>query len=147
MQIVLRKKVDSLGQAGAVVQVAPGYARNYLFPQKLAVPATPANLRQVAQETLQEQTRLERVQAKLQATADKLSKVSITTPVKVGEDDKVFGSVTSKMIAELIQKQGFDFNHHDIALDEPLKALGQFDVEIKLGHGISGTIKVWVVRE
>ncbi|MEE9465823.1 MAG: 50S ribosomal protein L9 [Candidatus Neomarinimicrobiota bacterium] len=147
MQIVLRKDVDSLGQAGAVVQVAPGYARNYLFPQKLAVPATSANLRQVAEETLQEQTRLERLTVKLQAAAGKLSKVSITAPVKVGEDDKVFGSVTSMMIAELVQKQGFDFDHHDIALTEPLKALGQYDVEIKLGHGISGTIKVWVVRE
>ena len=147
MQIVLRKDVDTLGKAGSVVQVNPGYARNFLFPKKLAVRATASNLRRIADETRLEETRLERQKSKLEATAAKLGKVSITAAVKVGEDDKVFGSVTSMMVAELLQKQGFDFGHHDIDMDEPLKALGQYDVAIKLGHGISGTITVWVVRE
>ncbi len=147
MQIVLREDVEPLGKAGSVVQVAPGYARNFLFPQKLAVRATASNLRRVAEETRLEETRLERQKSKLESTAAKLGKVSITAVVKVGDDDKVFGSVTSMMVSDLLQKQGFDFDHHDIDLEEPLKALGQYDVTVKLGHGISGTITVWVVRE
>ena len=147
MQIVLREDVETLGKAGSVVQVNPGYARNFLFPKKLAVRATASNLRRIADETRLEETRLERQKSKLEATAAKLGKVSITAAVKVGEDDKVFGSVTSMMVAELLQKQGFKFDHHDIDLEEPLKALGQYDVSVKLGHGISGTITVWVVRE
>jgi large subunit ribosomal protein L9 len=147
MQIVLRKDVEPLGKAGSVVQVNPGYARNFLFPQKLAVRATASNLRQVAEETSLEDTRLERQKSKLEATAAKLGEVTLTASVKVGEDDKVFGSVTSIMVAELLQKQGFEFDRHDIDLEEPLKALGQYDVAVKLGHGISGTITVWVVRE
>ncbi len=147
MQIVLRKDVEPLGKAGSVVQVNPGYARNFLFPQKLAVRATASNLRRIAEETRLEDTRMERQRSKLETTAAKLAEVSITAAVKVGEDDKVFGSVTSMMVAELLQKQGFEFDHHDIELEEPLKALGQYDVAIKLGHGINGTITVWVVRE
>ena len=147
MQIVLRKDVETLGKAGSVVQVNPGYARNFLFPKKLAVRATASNLRRVADETRLAETRLDRQKSKLEATAAKLGEVSITAAVKVGEDDKVFGSVTSMMVAELLQKQGFEFDHHDIDLEEPLKALGQYDVSVKLGHGISGTITVWVVRE
>ena len=147
MQIVLREDVETLGKAGTVVQVNPGYARNFLFPKKLAVRATPSNLLRVAEETRQEETRLARQKGKLETSAAKLGKVSLTAAVKVGEDDKVFGSVTSMMVAELLQKQGFDFDHHDIDLEEPLKALGQYDVAVKLGHGISGTITVWVVRE
>ncbi len=147
MQIVLRKDVEPLGKAGSVVQVNPGYARNFLFPQKLAVRATASNLRRIAEETRLEDTRMERQRSKLEATAAKLGEVSLTASVKVGEDDKVFGSVTSMMVAELLQKQGFEFDHHDIELEEPLKALGQYDVAVKLGHGISGTITVWVVRE
>ena len=147
MQIVLRQDVETLGKAGSVVQVNPGYARNFLFPKKLAVRATASNLRRVADETHLEETRLERQKSKLEARAAKLGEVSITAAVKVGEDDKVFGSVTSMMVAELLQKQGFEFDHHDIDLEEPLKALGQYNVAVKLGHGISGTITVWVVRE
>lgn len=147
MQIVLRKDVETLGKAGSVVQVNPGYARNFLFPKKLAVRATASNLRRVADETRLKETRLDRQKSKLEARAAKLGEVSITAAVKVGEDDKVFGSVTSMMVAELLQKQGFEFDHHDIDLEEPLKALGQYDVAVKLGHGISGTITVWVVRE
>lgn len=147
MQIVLRKDVESLGKAGSVVQVNPGYARNFLFPKKMAVRATASNLRQIAEESRLEEARVERQRSKLEATAAKLLKVSLTASVKVGDDDRVFGSVTSMMVAELLQKQGFKFDHHDIDLEEPLKALGQYDVAVKLGHGISGTITVWVVRE
>ena len=147
MEIILRQDVDSLGPAGQVVQVSPGYARNYLFPKRLAMPATPANLKKVAEESRHEGTRVARERARLIKVGEKLKKVSVTTAVKVGEDDKVFGSITSQTIADLLAKQGYEFDRRDINLEEPLKALGQYDVEVKLGHGVSSAIKVWVVRE
>ncbi len=147
MEIILKQDVDSLGLAGQTVQVSDGYARNYLFPRRLAVPATAANLKLIAEEVRRQENQIARERAKLAKVAEKLGKVSLTTAVKVGEDDKVFGSVTSQTITDLLAEQGYNFNRRDIALEEPLKALGQYDVEIKLGHGVSGTIKVWVVRE
>ncbi len=147
MEIILTQDIDALGAAGQIVRVSPGYARNYLFPKRLAWPATPANLKKVAEESRRDETRVARERARLAKVADKLRKVSVTTAVKAGEDDKVFGSVTSQSIAELLAEQGYEFDRRDINLEEPLKALGQYDVEVKLGHGVSGTIKVWVVRE
>lgn len=147
MEIILTQDIDSLGPAGQVVQVSPGYARNYLFPKRLAMPATPANLKKVVEESRQEGTRVARERAKLIKVGEKLKKVSVTTAVKVGEDDKVFGSITSQTIADLLAKQGYEFDRRNINLEEPLKALGQYDVEVKLGHGVSSAIKVWVVRE
>lgn len=147
MEIILTQDIDALGAAGQVVRVSPGYARNYLFPKRLARPATPANLKKVAEESRREETRIVRERTRLVKVADILGKVSVTTVVKVGEDDKVFGSITSQNIADLLAKQGYEFDRRDINLVEPLKALGQYDVEVKLGHGVSGTIKVWVVRE
>ena len=147
MEIILTQNVDSLGPMGQVVRVNPGYARNYLFPKRLAMPATPANLKKVAEESRHEETRITRERANLIKVAEKLKNVSVTSVVKVGEDDKVFGSVTSQTIAELLSEKGYEFDRRVINLDEPLKSLGQYDVEMKLGHGVTGTIKVWVVRE
>jgi len=147
MEIILKQDVDSLGLAGQTVQVSDGYARNFLFPRRLAVPATAANLKLVAEEVRRQESRIARERTKLAKVAEKLAKVSLTASVKVGEDDKVFGSVTSQTITDLLAEQGYDFDRRDIVLEEPLKALGQYDVEIKLGHGVSGMIKVWVVRE
>jgi len=147
MEIILTRDVDALGAAGQIVQVSPGYARNYLFPKRLAKPATPANLKIVSEEAQQEETRVARERTRLTRVAEKLKKVSVTTAVKVGEDDKVFGSVTSQTIADLLAEQGYEFDRRDIHLEEPLRALGQYDVEVKLGHGVSGTVKVWIVRE
>ncbi|UCH63319.1 MAG: 50S ribosomal protein L9 [Fidelibacterota bacterium] len=147
MEIILTQDIDALGEAGQIVRVSPGYARNYLFPKRLARPATPANLKKVEEESRREETRIVRERTRLAKVADILGKVSVTAVVKAGEDDKVFGSVTSQSIADLLAKQGYEFDRRDINLEEPLKALGQYDVEVKLGHGVSGTIKVWVVRE
>ncbi|MFC1543613.1 50S ribosomal protein L9 [Candidatus Neomarinimicrobiota bacterium] len=147
MDVILTQDVDTLGTVGQIVHVSPGYARNFLIPKHLAMPATPANLKRVAEETRREEVRITHERTRMTKVAEKLMKVSITTSVKVGEDDKVFGSVTSQTIADLLAEQGYHFDRRDINLDEPLKALGQYDVEVKLGHGVSGTVKVWVVRE
>ena len=147
MKVILTQDVDALGAVGQVVRVNPGYARNFLFPKRLAMPATPANLRKVEEESRREDVRAARRHAELAKVAEKLKKVSVTTAVKVGEDDKVFGSVTSQTIADLLAEQGYQFDRRDINLEEPLKALGQYDVGVRLGQGITGTVKVWVVRE
>lgn len=147
MEIVLTQFVDALGSAGQIVRVNPGYARNYLFPKHLAMPATTANLRIVADHAGREEVRESKIRGKLEKVAAKLAKVSLTTTVKVGEDDKVFGSVTSLVITELLKEQGFEFERKNIKLEEPIKALGQYDVAVNLGYGVSGTVKVYVVRE
>jgi large subunit ribosomal protein L9 len=147
MEIILTKDVDALGVTGQIVRVSSGYARNYLFPKGWATAATPSNLKKVEEESHRGEIRAARQRAELAKVAEKLRKVSVTAAVKVGEDDKVFGSVTSQTIADLLADKGYSLDRKDINLEEPLKALGQYDVEIKLGHGITGSVQVWVVRE
>ena len=147
MEIILTQDVESLGSAGQVLRVSPGYARNYLFPKHLALPATAASMKKMEERTRLEEIRIGRQQTELAKLLDKLRKVSVTATVKVGEDDKVFGSVTSQTIADMLAEKGHKLDRKQIHLEEPLKALGQYDVEIRLGHGITGTVKVWVVRE
>ncbi len=147
MEIVLKKYVDDLGDAGSVVNVNPGYARNYLFPNKLAVRATAANMLAIEEEAARENLKVDKARVHLEKVAGKLAGVSVSAKVKVGEEDKVFGSVTAANIAELLGEQGFEYEHRNINLSEPLKALGQYDVDIKLGYGVSATIQVWVIRE
>ncbi|MCH7497780.1 MAG: 50S ribosomal protein L9 [Candidatus Marinimicrobia bacterium] len=147
MEIILTQDVDSLGPVGQVLQVAPGYARNYLFPKGLALRATPANLRKLEEAARLAANRELRERAELGKLADKLAKTELTAQVTVGDDDKVFGSVTSQNIADLLAEKGYDLSRRDINLEEPIKALGQYDVEVKLGHGVTGSVKVWVVRE
>ncbi len=147
MEIILTQDVESLGPVGQVLQVAPGYARNYLFPKGLALRATPANLRKLEETARLAANREARKRVELGKLAAKLAKTELTTQVTVGDDDKVFGSVTSQNIADLLAEKGYDFTRRDINLEEPLKALGQYDVEVKLGHGVTGSVKVWVVRE
>ena len=147
MEIILTQDVESLGPVGQVLQVAPGYARNYLFPKGLALRATPANLRKLEETARLAANREARKRVELGKLAAKLAKTELTTQVTVGDDDKVFGSVTSQNIADLLAEKGYDLSRRDINLEEPLKALGQYDVEVKLGHGVTGSVKVWVVRE
>ncbi|UCH11597.1 MAG: 50S ribosomal protein L9, partial [Fidelibacterota bacterium] len=106
-----------------------------------------ANQRKLDEESKREEIRVARQRAELAKVAEKLKNVSITAAVKVGEDDKVFGAVTSQTIAELLAEKGHKFDRKEINLEEPLKALGQYDVEVKLGQGITSTVQVWVVRE
>ncbi len=147
MKIILKTDVDKLGAAGEVVDVKPGFARNYLIPRDLAVMATKANIKALEEQQRQAELQEGKVRHDAQAIADKLSAVSVTAKVQVGEEEKVFGSVTSQDIAELIAEQGHEVDRRKIELDEPLKALGVYDVPIKIHSDIHATIKVWVVRE
>jgi large subunit ribosomal protein L9 len=147
MEVILREDVEKLGTRGQLVKVAPGYARNFLLPKRMAVPATEANKKIVEQER---QAYL-RKEAKLASEAGDLGKmlsaVSITIHQKAGENDQLFGSVTSKDIAEALEKQGYTIERRKIALDEPIKTLGEFKVPIKLHREVTTEIAVNVVKE
>jgi len=147
MQVILRDDMDNLGKSGEVVNVRPGYARNYLLPRGLAIKATATDVARVEHEKRVITARTAKLAKEAQAEADKLSKVSVSIARAVGEEDKLYGSVTSRDIAEALHAQGVNIDAKKIVLDEPLKALGLAEVVVKLGRGVNATIKVWVVKK
>jgi large subunit ribosomal protein L9 len=147
MKIILRKDHDKLGKIGELVEVKDGYARNYLIPRNVAFAATAGNLRALEEEKKQHVDRDKRELQHAQKIATQLDKVSITLKVKVGEDEKLFGSVTAQMIAEALIEKGVSLDKRIIDLEEPIKALGIYTVNIKLHAEVAGKLKVWVVRE
>jgi len=147
MEVILREDVDKLGTRGQLVKVAAGYARNFLLPKRLAVPATDANKKIIEQER---QAHL-RKEAKLAADAADLGKlmanVNITIAQKAGENDQLFGSVTSKDIAEALEKQGYTIERRKIVLDEPIKSLGEFKIPLRLHREVTAEITLSVIKE
>jgi large subunit ribosomal protein L9 len=147
MEVILLKTLSPLGTRGDTVRVKPGYARNYLFPRHLAIPATASN-KKVFDE--QEKTLQRRDVAEMRAArekAQKLAAVSCTITVQVGEEDKLYGSVTAADIAGELGKQGFELDKKTILLDEPIKKIGVYTIDIKLHREVTVPIKVWVVKE
>lgn len=147
MKIILKENMEKLGEAGTIAEVKAGYARNFLIPQGKAILATKSNLKAYEEEKKLAQRRALKGQKAAEELAEQLSKVSITSAVQVGEEDKIFGSITTQNIADLLKEQGFDIDRKKILLSEGLKALGVYDVPIKLHPEVNATIKVWVVRE
>jgi large subunit ribosomal protein L9 len=147
MDVILREDLDNLGKSGEVVTVKPGYGRNYLIPQGLAVAATAHDVARVAHEKRVIAVRNAKLMKDSQAAADRLNQVSVSIPVSVGEEDKMYGSVTSRDIAEALQAQNVTVDAKSLVLPEPLKALGLAEVPVKLGRGVTATIKVWVVKK
>ena len=147
MKVILRDDVEKLGNAGEVVAVADGFARNYLFPKNLAVPATKGNVRSIDEIKKQKKLREDKKRREAEKIKDKLEKLSLTAEVQTGEEDKVFGSVTAANIATLLEKQGFELDRRKIMLEEPLKALGVYTIEIKLAHDVTAQVKLWVVKK
>lgn len=147
MKVILRNDVPGLGESGDVVQVKDGYGRNYLIPKKLAVEATRKNLSQLDHEkrVISDIQRKRRGKAEKAALA--LSAHQCTIPCQVGEQDKLFGSVTARDIADQLRRDGFEIDRRQIALAEPLKQLGVYTVPLKLGEGVEVELKVWLVRK
>lgn len=147
MEIILRADVDKLGRRGQVVKVANGYARNFLLPQHLAVAATDSNRKIIEQER---QAHLRR-EAKEKSSAEELSKlvsaVTLTTSQKAGDQDVLFGSVTVKDIAEMLEKQGYTIDRKKIVLEAPIKTLGEHKVTIKLHRDVAAEVTVVVNKE
>ncbi len=147
MKVILRKEHDKLGQVGTLVDVKDGYARNYLIPRGFAYPANAGNTRALEEEKRQASRRVDKQKKTSEHLAVELDKVSLTIKARVGEDEKLFGAVTSQMIADALKEQGFDIDKRIIELDEPIKALGIYPVNVKLHQDVIGKVKVWVVRE
>jgi large subunit ribosomal protein L9 len=147
MEVILREDIEKLGSRGEVVKVAPGYARNFLLPKKLAVAATASNKKIIEQER---QAHL-RKEAKLQGEAQDLAKlmdgVTVTISQKAGENDQLFGSVTSKDVADALAAKNFTIDRRKIQLDEPIKQLGEFKVPVRLHKDVTAEITVVVAKE
>jgi len=147
MEVILREDVEKLGNRGEVVKVAPGYARNFLLPKKLAVAATDANRKIVEQER---QAHL-RKEVKLKTEAEDLSKlltgVSVTIAQKAGENDQLFGSVTAKDVADALALKNFTIDRRKVHLEEPIKQLGEYKVPVRLHKDVTAEVGVVVVRE
>jgi len=147
MKVILRQNFEPLGQIGDVIEVKDGYARNYLLPHKIAYTALKGNIRALEEE---KQNVAKKTQQELNAAeklATELEKVSITIPVQVGEEDKIFGSVTTQMIVDALKEKKYDVDKRKIEIEEAIKTLGIYSVNIKLHKNVSTKIKVWVVRE
>lgn len=147
MQIILQEDIEKLGARGEVVSVKEGYARNFLLPRKLALEASPGNLKRLEKirTTLAKRTSTERDQAQKQA--DLLKDVTLTFSRKAGENDQLFGSVTAGDIAEALAAQGFEIDKRRLELAEPIKVVGQYEITAKLVHGVAAAFKVNVSRE
>ena len=147
MQIILQEDVDKLGHRGDVVTVKPGYARNFLLPKKLAVEATPGNMKALERirAALAKKTATELEAAKKQA--ELLTGVTIKFARKTGENDQMFGSVTTSVIADGLKTQGFGVDKRQVQLADPLKSLGEFPVTIKVFRDVTGEIKVQIEKE
>ncbi|HHS49528.1 MAG TPA: 50S ribosomal protein L9 [candidate division Zixibacteria bacterium] len=145
MKVILTEDVKSLGIAGDILDVADGYARNFLIPKKLVVPANKGNLARVEQIKTARANREEKRKKTLSVLAEKIEGFSVDISVQVGEDDRVFGAVTTQMIADALRAKGFNIERKTIQLEEPIKQLGVYNVEIKLHADVRPQVRVWVV--
>lgn len=147
MKVILRKDHESLGKIGDVVEVKPGFARNFLLPRKIAYTALNSNLKALEEEKKVYAKKEQQELVKSEKLAAELEKVSVTVPVQVGEEDKIFGTVTNQMIADALTEKGYEIDKRKIEIEEAIKSLGIYGVNIKLHPKVSAKIKVWVVRE
>ena len=147
MKVILRQDIDELGLEGDVVEVAKGYGRNYLIPKGIALDATRPNIKLM--EMQRKKIEVKRLKAKEDAEKikEKIADITVTISQKVGEEDKLYGSVTSMDIASQLEAQGILIDRRKINLDKPIKTLGEFDVPIKIYHEVTGAIKVIVTPE
>lgn len=147
MEVILRDHVEHVGRRGEIVKVADGYARNYLLPRKLALEATEANRKRVDRERKIVEAREAEERAAAEAIATRLTALELSISRKVGENDQLYGSVTNADIADLLKARGFDIDRRRILLPDPLKALGESTVPVKLHRDVTAQVRVAVVKE
>lgn len=147
MKVILLKDIESLGSAGEVVEVKNGYGRNFLIPRNEALIASAANMAQFESRRKQQETLAERDRRAAEALAKKLEAESLTAQVKVGEEDRLFGSVTAQHIAELLDEKGYEIDRRAIHLEDPIRELGVYNVEVRLHPEVATAVKLWVVKE
>ena len=147
MEVILRQAVENLGHPGDVVTVKEGYGRNYLLPRGFAYEATPGNLKRIGQEKARLQAAEDERRAAAEALAKKIEEVQLTFSSRVGEEGKLFGSVTSADIAAQLEAQGFEIEKRQIDLHDPIKTLGVFRVPVKLHADVKPEVRVWVIKQ
>jgi large subunit ribosomal protein L9 len=147
MEVILRDHVEHVGNRGEVVKVADGYARNYLLPRKLALPATEANKQWIARERKIAEAREGEERSGAEALADRLVALDLRIARRVGDNEQLYGSVTNSDIADLLKEKGFDIDRRKILLPDPLRALGESLVPVKLHRDVTAQLKVTVVKE
>lgn len=146
MQVILLEDIDRVGKKGAIINVSDGYARNFLLPKKKAVEATPVNKKRLDEELKHAEARLGKEKEALQILAGKINNASVTIAQKVGEGDRLFGSVTAMDIVDALAKEGIHIDKKKIHIENPIKELGAFTVPIKLHPEITAELKVSVVK-
>lgn len=147
MKVILREDVENLGKIGDIVEVAGGFGRNYLLPHGLAVKASTKNLKEQEHQKRLVQVRMDRQKRDAEALAGSLDSVSCTIARKTGEEEKLYGSVTTRDIEEALKQEGISIDRRRILLEEPIKKLGVYTVPVKLHTDVTGSIKVWVVKQ
>jgi len=145
MQVILTQDVDNLGKAGELVAVKPGYGRNYLVPRGLAVSATVRNKNRLDHEKAVIERKVAKERANATEIAAKINVMTLQFERIVGEDEKLFGSVTNRDIQEQLKRAGVEIDHRWVALDQPVKALGKYEVPVRLAAGVQAQLKFWVV--
>jgi len=147
MKVVLLEDVGKIGTIGKVVEVKDGFARNYLLPQGKARIVTEANLKLVKKLLEERHAEAEQRLKDAQGLAERLGQVSVTIPVRVTEEEKMYGSITAREISEMLGEQGYEIDYHNILLPESIKELGVYDVKVRLHPEVVAQFKVWVVKE
>jgi large subunit ribosomal protein L9 len=147
MQVILRDRIENLGNAGDVVEVKPGYGRNYLIPKGLAYEATQANVRRIEAEKAAQGRKEAETLGEARTQAGALEGVSLTFNARAGQEGKLFGSITNGDIADKLAEQGIQIDRRQIELDEPIKSLGVHNVPVRLHPQVRPEIKVWVIAE
>jgi large subunit ribosomal protein L9 len=147
VKVILLRDINTVGSAGEIVSVANGYARNFLIPKRQALMATDANVAKFESQRRQHEAVADRDKRSAEAQAAELEKASLTATVKVGEGERLFGSVTTQNIADLLKEQGHDVDRRKIELEEPIRALGVYTLPIRLEHDVKASVKLWVVKE
>jgi large subunit ribosomal protein L9 len=147
MKVILREDVEDLGTAGQVVDVKDGYGRNFLLPRNLAIPASDGNLKSIGEIQKQKDIRGKKRRKAAEIVKDKIEKLQLQIEAQVGEEDKMFGSVTNNDIAQLLQAQGVTVDKRAVELEEPIKALGVYTVPVKIDKEVTANARLWVVKK
>lgn len=147
MKVILMEDVTKLGSMGEMVQVKDGFGRNYLIPQKLAVPANPQNVKSLEHQKALVSQKKGKIKKEAQQIAERIENASCTIAKPVGEEDKLFGAVTSKDIEESLKEEGIIVDRRKVLLEEPIKSLGIYKIPIKLHPEVTANLKIWVVKQ
>ena len=147
MEVILKQDVDRIGKSGSIVKVKDGFARNFLFPNKLAIPVTTQNLKVVENDKQRKLLASEKSKKEAEDLKVKLSSLSITMPVLTQEDEKLYGSIAAHDIAASLKEEGFSIDKSCVLMEEPIKALGIYEITVKLHPEVSTKVKIWVVKK